>query len=116
MSCRLRFLDIARGCTVALMLFVNHAGHGTTWIAHATWDGVHLADLVMPCFLLLVGVSVALSLGPRASVARGPLLHKVLARTGAPYIFVVMTCRSCQKRQGASADKLQVEAAKISPP
>lgn len=83
MPCRLRFLDIARGCTVALMLFVNHAGHGTTWIAHATWDGVHLADLVMPCFILLVGVSVALSLGPRVSVARGPLLHKVLARTGA---------------------------------
>ncbi len=66
------------------MLFVNHAGHEVPWVAHAAWDGVHLADLVMPCFLLLVGVSVALSLGPRAPGPRRPLLRKVLARTGAP--------------------------------
>lgn len=81
--CRMHFLDIARGFTVALMLFVNHAGHEPAWIAHAAWDGIHLADLVMPSFLLLVGVSIAVSLGHRSTGLRRPLLHKVLARTGA---------------------------------
>lgn len=81
-SCRMRFLDIARGCTVAVMIFVNHAGQGVPWIAHAAWDGVHLADLVMPSFLVLLGASVALSLGTKSSTPRRPLLQKVLARTG----------------------------------
>ncbi|BDA45874.1 Heparan-alpha-glucosaminide N-acetyltransferase [Coccomyxa sp. Obi] len=79
---RMRFLDIARGCTVALMIFVNHAGHGVQWIAHAAWDGVHLADLVMPSFLVLLGASVALSLVSKSSSPRRPLLQKVLARAG----------------------------------
>ena len=81
-SCRMRFLDTARGCTVAVMIFVNHAGPGVQWVAHAAWDGVHLADLVMPSFLVLLGASVALSLGTTSSAARGPLLKKVLARAG----------------------------------
>lgn len=79
---RMLFLDIARGCTVALMIFVNHAGHGVEWIAHAAWDGIHLADVVMPSFLVLTGASVALSLGTKTSTPRSPLLRKVLARAG----------------------------------
>lgn len=82
--CRLKCLDIARGCTVALMLFVNHAGHEPRWLAHAAWDGLHLADLVMPCFLLIVGASVALSLtaGRQRGASTSALLQRVLSRTG----------------------------------
>ena len=82
--CRLKCLDIARGCTVALMLFVNHAGNEPRWIAHAAWDGLHLADLVMPCFLLIVGVSIVLSLtaGRQRGTSTNALLRRVLSRTG----------------------------------
>ena len=83
-ACRLRCLDIARGCTVALMLFVNHVGKEPEWIAHAPWNGLHLADLVMPCFLLIVGMSAALSLtaGRKRGAATSDLLQRVLSRAG----------------------------------
>lgn len=68
---------------MAMMIFVNHAGHGVEWITHAAWDGVHLADLIMPSFLVLLGASVVLSLGTKSSTPRRPLLAKVLARAGA---------------------------------
>ena len=81
---RLKFLDIARGCTVALMLFVNHAGKVPGWIPHAPWNGLHLADLVMPSFLLIVGVSTALSLTASRQRGASPrvLLQRVLVRAG----------------------------------
>ena len=83
-ACRLKCLDIARGCTVALMLFVNHVGKEPGWIAHAPWDGLHLADLVMPCFLLIVGISTALALtaGRQRGTATSVLLQRVLSRAG----------------------------------
>ena len=33
----------------------------TRWIGHAAWNGLHLADFVMPWFLVIVGFSLALS-------------------------------------------------------
>ena len=83
-ACRLECLDIARGCTVALMLFVNHVGEEPGWVAHAPWEGLHLADLVMPCFLLIVGMSTALALtaGRQRGTATSVLLQRVLSRAG----------------------------------
>jgi len=66
------------------MIFVNHAGKEPQWIAHAAWDGIHLADLVMPCFLLIVGISTALSLtaGRQRGTATSALMQRVLSRAG----------------------------------
>lgn len=66
------------------MIFVNHAGKEPQWIAHAAWDGLHLADLVMPCFLLIVGMSTALSLtaGRQRGTATSALMQRVLSRAG----------------------------------
>ena len=66
------------------MLFVNHAGKDPAWIAHAPWDGIHLADLVMPCFLFLVGMSAALSLTAQRQrgMTKDLLMRRVLSRTG----------------------------------
>ncbi|XP_020876924.1 heparan-alpha-glucosaminide N-acetyltransferase isoform X3 [Arabidopsis lyrata subsp. lyrata] len=59
---RLASLDIFRGLTVALMILVDDAGGDWPMIAHAPWNGCNLADFVMPFFLFIVGVSIALSL------------------------------------------------------
>ena len=74
------------------MLFVNHAGKEPQWIAHAPWNGLHLADLVMPCFLLIVGMSTALSLtaGRRRGAATSDLLHRVLSRAG---VTLLSSCK-----------------------
>ncbi|PIA27810.1 hypothetical protein AQUCO_07500025v1 [Aquilegia coerulea] len=57
---RLASLDVFRGLSVFLMIFVDYAGAILPSISHSPWNGVHLADFVMPFFLFIVGVSLAL--------------------------------------------------------
>ncbi|WOL12595.1 heparan-alpha-glucosaminide N-acetyltransferase-like isoform X1 [Canna indica] len=57
---RLVSLDVFRGFTVALMILVDDAGGFIPAINHSPWDGVNLADFVMPFFLFIVGVAIAL--------------------------------------------------------
>ncbi|KAK9103977.1 hypothetical protein Scep_020821 [Stephania cephalantha] len=58
---RLLSLDVFRGLTVALMIFVDDIGGLIPAINHSPWDGVTLADFVMPFFLFIVGVSLGLT-------------------------------------------------------
>ncbi|XP_031490585.1 uncharacterized protein LOC116257755 isoform X1 [Nymphaea colorata] len=58
---RLVSLDVFRGITVALMILVDHAGGIFPAINHSPWNGVTLADFVMPFFLFIVGVSLGLT-------------------------------------------------------
>lgn len=72
---RLAALDIFRGWTIAAMLVVNSPGHSGE-LSHAKWNGLHLADLIFPFFLFMVGVSIALT-GRRplpALLRRGAIL------------------------------------------
>ncbi|KAJ3669467.1 hypothetical protein LUZ60_011417 [Juncus effusus] len=59
-SARLVSLDVFRGLTVAIMVLVDDAGGAFPSINHAPWFGITLADLVMPAFLFIIGISVAL--------------------------------------------------------
>ncbi len=60
-------LDAFRGLTVVLMVLVNlqPPGNALPWLAHAPWDGLTLADLVFPWFLLIVGLSIPLAIDGR---------------------------------------------------
>ncbi|KAF9621437.1 hypothetical protein IFM89_021476 [Coptis chinensis] len=57
---RLASLDVFRGLSVFLMIFVDYGGSLIPFIAHSPWNGLHLADFVMPFFLFIVGLSLAL--------------------------------------------------------
>ncbi|XP_042987687.1 heparan-alpha-glucosaminide N-acetyltransferase isoform X2 [Carya illinoinensis] len=59
---RVASLDIFRGLTVALMILVDDAGGEWPMIGHAPWNGCNLADFVMPFFLFIVGMAIALAL------------------------------------------------------
>ena len=59
---RLVGLDVMRGITMAVMLVVDELGDAYPSIGHAPWNGLHLADLVMPYFLLISGISASISL------------------------------------------------------
>lgn len=59
---RLKSLDIFRGIAIVLMIFVNSGGGHYWWIEHATWNGLHFADLVFPWFLFIMGVCIPMSL------------------------------------------------------
>ncbi|RYU79176.1 DUF5009 domain-containing protein [Hymenobacter persicinus] len=67
------------------MMLVNFPGSYAyfTPLTHADWHGFHLADLVFPCFLFIVGVSLSFALGrARLDPAQhGPALRKALRRT-----------------------------------
>ncbi|KAK9155428.1 hypothetical protein Sjap_002908 [Stephania japonica] len=58
---RLVSLDVFRGLTVALMILVDDLGGLIPAINHSPWNGATLADFVMPFFLFIVGVSLALT-------------------------------------------------------
>ncbi|MCD7459371.1 hypothetical protein HAX54_040730 [Datura stramonium] len=80
-SARVVSLDVFRGLCVFLMMLVDYAGSVFPSIAHSPWNGVHLADFVMPFFLFVVGVSLA-------------IVNKiVLDRTGATLKVVIRTLK-----------------------
>ncbi|KAK3158066.1 hypothetical protein QOZ80_2AG0132530 [Eleusine coracana subsp. coracana] len=58
---RLVSLDVFRGITVLLMIIVDDAGAFLPALNHSPWDGLTIADFVMPFFLFIVGVSLTLA-------------------------------------------------------
>uniref|UniRef100_U5EPP0 Putative heparan-alpha-glucosaminide n-acetyltransferase n=1 Tax=Corethrella appendiculata TaxID=1370023 RepID=U5EPP0_9DIPT len=59
---RLKSLDTFRGIAISLMIFVNTGGGRYWWIEHAPWNGLHIADLVFPWFLFIMGVCIPISI------------------------------------------------------
>ncbi|GAB4838542.1 hypothetical protein Ancab_028088 [Ancistrocladus abbreviatus] len=53
-------LDVFRGLCVFLMMLVDYGGAVVPIIAHSPWNGIHLADFVMPFFLFIAGVALAI--------------------------------------------------------
>ncbi|OMO90363.1 hypothetical protein CCACVL1_07399 [Corchorus capsularis] len=58
---RLVSLDVFRGLTIVLMILVDDVGGLFPAINHSPWNGLTLADYVMPFFLFIVGVSLGLT-------------------------------------------------------
>jgi predicted acyltransferase len=118
-------LDALRGIAIFGMVLANLQGseeHAFWWINHAPWDGLTIADLVFPMFLLAVGLALPLTMDgrmPRPSIARivrrsallwiigfgiGWVVHfslkledirftGVLERIGIVYLISAITCR-----------------------
>jgi len=68
-SNRISSIDIMRGLTLVLMLFVNdlYMPGVPAWLGHraANFDGMGLADWVFPGFLFMVGMAIPYSIGKR---------------------------------------------------
>lgn len=66
---RILSIDIMRGLTLVLMLFVNdlYMPGVPAWLGHraANFDGMGLADWVFPGFLFMVGMAIPYSIGKR---------------------------------------------------
>ncbi|KAJ0466727.1 putative heparan-alpha-glucosaminide N-acetyltransferase [Helianthus annuus] len=61
-SKRVATLDAFRGLTIVLMILVDDAGGVYERMDHSPWNGCTLADFVLPFFLFIVGVAIALAL------------------------------------------------------
>uniref|UniRef100_A0A087XSP2 Si:dkey-192p21.6 n=1 Tax=Poecilia formosa TaxID=48698 RepID=A0A087XSP2_POEFO len=80
---RLLSLDAFRGLALTVMVFVNYGGGGYWFFQHAPWNGLTVADLVMPWFVFIIGTSVVLAFSSmqRRGVGRLQLLRKITWRT-----------------------------------
>ncbi|KAM4607908.1 heparan-alpha-glucosaminide N-acetyltransferase [Polymixia lowei] len=80
---RLRSLDTFRGFALTVMVFVNYGGGGYWFFQHAPWNGLTVADLVMPWFVFIIGTSVVLAFKSmqRKNVGRVQMLRKLTWRT-----------------------------------
>ncbi|QEH34560.1 hypothetical protein OJF2_31010 [Aquisphaera giovannonii] len=96
-AARVASVDVLRGLTIFLMVFVNDLGDGSpAWMRHIhppDADGMTLADVVFPMFLFIVGVSIPLAF-ERAREAGIPLparLWHIATRTASLLLMGVMT-------------------------
>uniref|UniRef100_A0AAQ6IQ68 Si:dkey-192p21.6 n=1 Tax=Anabas testudineus TaxID=64144 RepID=A0AAQ6IQ68_ANATE len=68
---------------LTLMVFVNYGGGGYWFFQHAPWNGLTVADLVMPWFVFIIGTSVFLAFTSmqKRGIKRLQLLRKITWRT-----------------------------------
>jgi hypothetical protein len=99
-SNRIASIDIMRGFTLVLMLFVNdlYMPGVYAWLGHmkADFDGMGLADWVFPGFMFMVGMSVPYSVGNRIAKgdSKSALLKHILVRTISLLIIGVLMSNS----------------------
>lgn len=91
---RLQSLDVLRGVTIVLMILVNQSGdlaHTYRPLVHASWNGLTFADVVFPCFLFILGVSLVLSLSDRVrrGAERPLLVRQALQRAAILFLIGV---------------------------
>jgi len=77
---RILSIDIMRGLTLLLMLFVNDLNMkvAPSWLGHmpADHDGMGLADWVFPGFLFIVGMAIPFAVSGR--IKKGETVSKIL--------------------------------------
>ena len=84
---RILTIDIMRGLTLFLMLFVNdlYVPGVPKWLTHtpADFDGMGLADWVFPGFLFMVGMAVPFAIQKRINNGDSniKLVYHILVRT-----------------------------------
>ncbi|XP_050428211.1 heparan-alpha-glucosaminide N-acetyltransferase isoform X2 [Adelges cooleyi] len=82
-SYRITSLDAFRGISMTLMIFVNLGGGRYWFFQHAPWNGVTIADFILPWFCWVMGVSIAISLRSqlRSSTKRKYVFGRIVRRS-----------------------------------
>ncbi|XP_069467701.1 heparan-alpha-glucosaminide N-acetyltransferase-like [Ambystoma mexicanum] len=95
---------------LTVMIFVNYGGGGYWFFEHAPWNGLTVADLVMPWFVFIIGTSVALAFSAmiKRGVTRLQLVQKITWRT-----IVLMLIGLCFLNYGPADGPLSWSWARI---
>jgi heparan-alpha-glucosaminide N-acetyltransferase len=94
---RIYSIDIMRGLTLVLMLFVNdlYMPGVPAWLGHmkANFDGMGLADWVFPGFLFMVGMAIPFAIGNRIKKGENSynVIRHIIIRTVSLLIIGVLS-------------------------
>jgi heparan-alpha-glucosaminide N-acetyltransferase len=97
---RISSIDIMRGLTLVLMLFVNDLNMAVapSWLGHmpAEFDGMGLADWVFPGFLFIVGMAIPFAFSKRFSAGQSvyDISRHILTRSLSLIIIGVLMLNS----------------------
>ncbi|XP_029665788.1 heparan-alpha-glucosaminide N-acetyltransferase-like isoform X2 [Formica exsecta] len=88
-STRIRSVDTFRGIAILLMIFVNNHGGEYVFFNHSMWNGLTVADLVLPWFAWIMGLSITISKRSefRVSSSRKKIILRCLQRA---FILVLL--------------------------
>ncbi|XP_060579971.1 heparan-alpha-glucosaminide N-acetyltransferase-like isoform X5 [Ruditapes philippinarum] len=80
---RLKSLDTFRGLSLVIMCFVNYGGGQYWFFDHSDWNGITVADLVMPWFVWIMGTAMAYSFHSqlRRSTPKTRMFWKIFKRS-----------------------------------
>lgn len=80
--------------TILLMIFVNYGAGEYNWLKHAPWDGLHLADVVFPFFIFIMGASIAVgfkNLSQRSTFSTSSTFRRVVGRSIKLFLLGLIT-------------------------
>ena len=104
---RIASIDVFRGITMAVMIFVNALGEvgGLPWWTHhakADWDVMTYVDMVFPFFLFAIGLSLPLAVERRYKrrPSSAALWAHVLVRSASLVVLGLMLANVAQADQG----------------
>lgn len=82
-STRIQSVDTFRGIAILLMIFVNNGGGKYVFFNHSPWFGLTVADLVLPWFAWIMGLTITISKRAelRVTASRGKLILRCLQRS-----------------------------------
>lgn len=82
-STRIRSVDTFRGIAILLMIFVNNGGGKYVFLNHSAWFGLTVADLVLPWFAWIMGLTIAISKRAelRVTVSRVKIMLRCIRRS-----------------------------------
>ena len=81
-------MDIFRGITIFLMVFVNLGGGNYWFLNHTAWNGLTIADVVFPWFIWIMGVSSAFG-GKKKNQSKWSQLRAVFIRAAKLFLIGV---------------------------
>nr|KAF7429752.1 hypothetical protein H0235_006150 [Vespula pensylvanica] len=88
LSTRIQSVDTFRGIAILLMIFVNNGGGEYVFFNHSAWFGLTVADLVLPWFAWIMGLTIAIS--KRAELRNTSSRSKIILRNFARSLVLIV--------------------------
>lgn len=109
-STRIQSIDAFRGVAILLMIFVNNGGGKYVIFNHSPWYGITIADLVLPCFLFVMGLTIVLSQRSqlRLSIPRSRIIYKGIRRSLMLVILGLVINSASSTKHGTRLEDLRL--------